>query len=157
MVDTVDIQIRSRMMAAVRGVDTKPEVLLRKALHARGYRYRLHSKKLPGKPDIVFPMYSAVIFVNGCFWHGHDCPMFRMPKSNVNFWQDKITKNKERDLVVIEKLLSMGWRIGILWECALLGKTRMNFDDLLRLTEKWLHSSDSQLTIQGAPLIQKDL
>lgn len=137
------------MMAAVRGENTKPEVLLRKGLHARGYRYRLHAKKLPGKPDMVFPMYSAVIFINGCFWHGHDCHIFRMPKSNVGYWQDKISKNKERDVVVIEKLISMGWRVGIVWECALRGKTRMNFDDLLSLTEKWLHSSESQLTIQG--------
>lgn len=149
MVDIVDIQTRSRMMAGIRGKNTNPEILLRKGLHSRGYRYRLHAKKLPGKPDMVFRMYSAVIFVNGCFWHGHDCHIFRMPKSNVRFWQEKISKNKERDVVVIAKLISMGWRVGVVWECALRGKARKNFDDVLSLIEHWLHSSESQLAIQG--------
>jgi DNA mismatch endonuclease (patch repair protein) len=124
------------MMAGIRGKNTKPEILIRKGLHA---------KNLPGKPDMVFPKYSAVIFVNGCFWHGHDCHLFRIPKSNVDFWQSKISRNKELDVLHTGQLLSMGWRVGMVWECALKGKSRVNFDVLLGLIEVWLHSSDSQL------------
>jgi|SRR5450830_91015 len=149
MVDIVDIQTRSRIMASIRGKNTKPEMLIRKGLHARGYRYRLHVENLPGKPDIVFPMYSAVIFINGCFWHGHDCHIFKAPKSNIDFWQDKISRNKERDAVDAEKLISMGWRVGVIWECSMTGKTKRNFDDLIRRIEDWLHSSDTHLILQG--------
>lgn len=149
MVDTVDIQTRSRTMAAIKGKNTKPEILLRKAIHARGYRYRLHVINLPGKPDMVFPKYVAVIFMHGCFWHGHDCHIFKMPKSNVDFWKSKISRNKERDIEVEKKLISMGWRVGVIWECALQGKTRINFDDLLELIEAWLHSKDNKLTLHG--------
>lgn len=149
MVDIVDIQTRSRIMASIRGKNTKPEILIRKGLHARGYRYRLHAGNLPGKPDIVFPMYSAVIFVNGCFWHGHDCHIFKVPKSNIDFWQKKISRNKERDAVVAEKLISKGWRVGVIWECAMTGKSRRNIDDLIGLIEAWLHSSGTHLMLQG--------
>lgn len=152
MVDIVNIQTRSRMMASIKGKNTKPEILIRKELHARGYRYRLHDKNLPGKPDVVLSMYSAVIFVNGCFWHGHDCHIFKIPKSNVNFWKDKISRNKERDTEVMGKLISLGWRVGVIWECSLVGKTKKNFNELLEAIEAWLHSSDSYLVIQGQSL-----
>lgn len=149
MVDIVDVQTRSRMMASIRSKNTKPEILIRKILHARGYRYKLHSGKLPGKPDIVFPKYSAVIFIHGCFWHGHDCHIFKPPKSNVDFWESKISRNKLRDTVNSEKLVLMGWRIGVIWECCMTGKSRLNYDVLSDLIENWLHSSDPHFVIQG--------
>lgn len=149
MVDIVDNQTRSRMMAGIRSKNTKPELSIRKALHSRGYRYRLHVKNLPGKPDMVFPKYSAVIFVNGCFWHGHDCHLFRIPKSNVNFWKNKISRNKELDDFAVTKLISMKWRVGIVWECALKGKTRVDFDYLIGLIETWIQSPNTQLVLQG--------
>lgn len=84
-------------MAAIRGRDTKPELIIRKGLHARGFRFRLQGRDLPGRPDLIFPKYRALIWVNGCFWHGHDCPMFRWPKSREDFWRGKIGRNRERD------------------------------------------------------------
>lgn len=135
------------MMAGIRSKDTKPEILIRHGLHARGYRYRLHVKKLPGKPDLVFPKYSAVLFVNGCFWHGHDCHLFRIPKSNVEFWRTKISRNKELDILHIAQLISMGWRVAVIWECALKGKAKINFETLLELIGEWLESTDSQLNV----------
>lgn len=152
MVDKVDVQTRSRMMASIRGKDTKPEILIRKLLHARGYRYKLHDKKLPGKPDMVFPKYSAVIFVNGCFWHGHDCYIFKTPQSNIDFWQEKISRNKARDIVAAGELVSTGWRVGVIWECALMGKTKRNLDDLIMQIEAWLHSSEAHLVMAGMPM-----
>lgn len=119
MVDTVDKETRSRIMRRVRGKDTKPEMLLRKALFARGFRYRLHDHNLPGKPDMVFPKFKAVIFVHGCFWHGHTCSKFRLPKSNINYWIHKIKRNQINDNNHLSKLYSQGWRVLIVWECAL--------------------------------------
>ena len=109
---------RSAHMAKIKSKNTKPELLLRKALHALGYRYRLHDKKLPGKPDLVFPSRKKVIFVNGCFWHGHDCPVgSRLPKSNTEFWRDKRTKNQARDRRQLTQLDAMGWQSLVVWEC----------------------------------------
>ena len=93
MADVVDRKTRSRMMSGIRGKNTRPELLIRKGLHARGFRFRLHDKRLPGKPDLVLPKYSAVIFVHGCFWHGHDCHLFKWPQSRREFWRKKITRN----------------------------------------------------------------
>ena len=119
MVDIVDSTKRSLMMSGIRGKNTRPELLVRKALHAAGFRYRLHGRDLPGKPDMIFPKYSAVLFVHGCFWHGHDCPMFRLPSSRIEFWQTKIAGNLARDSLVATRLSESGWRIGVVWECAL--------------------------------------
>jgi DNA mismatch endonuclease, patch repair protein len=116
-VDTLTRQQRSAAMSAVRGKDTKPELIVRRLLHALGFRYRLHIKDLPGKPDIVFRKRKCVIFVNGCFWHGHDCPRGGRPTSNVEFWQQKIGKNLERDRRVTEELNVAGWRALTVWEC----------------------------------------
>ena len=111
---------RSAVMRAVKGRDTKPETRLRKALFARGFRYRLHVKSLPGAPDIVFPGRRAVIFVHGCFWHGHDCKRgSRTPKQNAEYWTAKIARNKARDTRQIEELRGAGWRVLVLWECEL--------------------------------------
>ncbi len=110
MADVHDAPTRSRNMAAIRGKDTRPEMIIRRGLHARGFRFRLHAAGLPGKPDLVFPKYRAVVLVNGCFWHGHECSMFRWPSSRQEFWKEKITGNKRRDLANLEGLADAGWR-----------------------------------------------
>jgi len=117
--DIVSPQQRSRMMAAVRSKDTKPELFLRRALHALGYRYRLHRRDLPGSPDLVFPGKRAVIFVHGCFWHGHDCPAAKLPTTRADFWRDKIAGNRRRDAAALERLREQGWRALVVWECEL--------------------------------------
>ncbi len=111
---------RSRNMAAIKGKNTKPEMIVRKYLFSRGLRYRINVSKLPGKPDIVFPKYKTVVFVNGCFWHGHEgCKYSHLPKSNVEFWERKIRHNKARDLSNTTVLQIMGWRVISVWECDL--------------------------------------
>lgn len=123
--DNLSPEKRSFQMALVKSTNTKPELLVRKLVFSMGYRYRLHAKKLPGKPDLVFAKYRKVVFVNGCFWHGHKCPLGRIPKSNVEFWQEKITKNRERDLREIKILNEMGWSSLVLWECELKNKEKL--------------------------------
>jgi DNA mismatch endonuclease (patch repair protein) len=118
MVDRVDKDTRQRIMRANRGQNTEPELIVRKALFAKGLRYRIHDRRLPGKPDIVFARHRAVVFVHGCFWHGHGCRRRPHAKSNKGFWQDKIEVNKRRDLDVRRKLLQMNWRVLVVWECA---------------------------------------
>lgn len=118
MTDIVDPATRSRMMAAIRGKDTKPEMIVRQFLHGKGFRYRLHVKELPGKPDIVLPKYDAVVFVHGCFWHHHtNCKSAQMPKSNSVFWRNKIMSNVTRDSLNVARLESLGWRTIVVWEC----------------------------------------
>lgn len=117
MADIVDKETRSRMMSGIKGKNTKPEMIVRRALHKAGYRYRLHVKDLPGKPDIVLPRYKAVIFVHGCFWHHHDCKHFKWPKTRGAFWREKIDGNVERDQKAYEELRTMGWRVLLFWEC----------------------------------------
>jgi DNA mismatch endonuclease (patch repair protein) len=111
--DTVSGETRSRMMAAIHGTDTKPERLVRWALFARGFRYRKNCRDLPGRPDIKLTRYRAIIFVHGCFWHGHNCRNFRLPGSNKEFWVAKITRNRERDMHDVTALLGSGWRVCI--------------------------------------------
>jgi DNA mismatch endonuclease (patch repair protein) len=120
MVDVVDKQTRSRMMSEIKGVNTKPELLLRRALHARGFRFRLHDRRLPGKPDIVLPKWHVVIEVRGCFWHRHEgCRKATTPATNVDFWQKKFHSNVLRDRANVDALLLEGWRVLIVWECAI--------------------------------------
>lgn len=139
MVDVVDSAIRSRMMSGIRGRNTKPEILIRSLLHRRGFRFRLHVRELPGRPDIVLPRYHAVVFVHGCFWHGHDCPLFRWPKTRPDFWREKIGRNRVNDTRVREALQASGWRIGIVWECALRG-TGKNIEGVAQSLTAWLRS-----------------
>ena len=114
---------RSRCMAAVKGKDTKPEMIVRKYLFSRGLRFRVQVRKLPGTPDIVLPKYKTAIFVNGCFWHGHEgCKYFRLPKSNVEFWKEKIERNIERDRESMQALFDLGWKVVRVWECELRNK-----------------------------------
>lgn len=120
MADIVDKATRSRMMAGIRGKDTRPEIQLRRALHALGLRFRLHAPDVPGRPDIVFPKYRAVILVHGCFWHRHaNCKFATVPATRPEFWQTKFTSNIARDKRDVAALLEAGWRVGIVWECAL--------------------------------------
>lgn len=119
MVDIVDKKTRSRMMAGIKGRDTQPELLLRRSLYALGFRYRIHVGKLPGRPDMVFPKYHAVLFVHGCFWHRHTCRFATNPSSNNLFWEQKFQGTVERDAKSLAKLQEMNWRVGIIWECAL--------------------------------------
>ncbi len=149
MADIVSPATRSRMMAGIKGKNTNPEMVIRQGLHRLGFRFRLHDQKLPGKPDLVFVKYKAVIFVNGCFWHGHDCVLFKWPKTRPDFWHQKINRNKANDLEAIKLTLGSGWRCGLIWECALKGKTRMPVDMLFRKCEKWLNGSSQMLEISG--------
>ncbi|MEE2691153.1 MAG: very short patch repair endonuclease [Pseudomonadota bacterium] len=116
--DVFSKEKRSEVMRAVKSANTRPEIALRKALHRRGLRYRLHAKGLPGTPDLVFPRYGAVLFVHGCFWHGHDCSRgARVPKSNSAYWTAKIARNKARDAETARALKKSGWRVITVWEC----------------------------------------
>lgn len=121
MSDTVTALVRKKIMSSVRSRDTRPEVILRKALHKRGFRYRLHQRRLPGSPDLVFPRWHAVLFVHGCFWHRHEgCRRATTPSNNSEFWADKFRHNVERDARNIAALRHLGWRVGVVWECEIL-------------------------------------
>jgi len=119
MADVHTPEARTRNMRAIRNKDTKPELLIRKGLHAAGFRYRLGGAGLPGRPDLVFPKYKIVIFIHGCFWHGHNCKFFKTPATRTEFWLEKINSNKSRDQKNIQLLLARGWNVIIVWECAL--------------------------------------
>lgn len=149
MADVVSPAKRSLMMAGIKGKNTKPELAIRKALHHLGFRYRLHVKELPGKPDLVFSQYNAVIFINGCFWHGHNCHLFKWPSSRVEFWREKIERNQEVDRENMEKLEKAGWRIACIWECAVKGKTKRIFMDVIEECCQWLFSNEKKLEIRG--------
>lgn len=123
-------------MAGIKATNTKPELRVRQILHRLGFRFRLHRKDLPGRPDIVLPKYRVALFVHGCFWHGHDhCPLFRLPRSREEFWARKITANRTRDRYSENALRSLGWKTVVVWECALKGRTALEADrlpDMLR-------------------------
>tara|TARA_B100001939_G_C16946275_1_gene620511 strand:+ start:2824 stop:3240 length:417 start_codon:yes stop_codon:yes gene_type:complete len=137
------------MMAGIRGKDTKPEIMVRKALHHLGYRYRLHDRKLPGKPDLVLPRYRAVILIHGCFWHAHECHLFKWPSTRNAFWREKIGRNRCRDANVANQLSSLGWRQLTIWECALKGKKRKSLKEVVALAETWLNSDKPVGEIKG--------
>ena len=126
MPDKLTSSQRSHCMSRIRGKNTKPEILVRKGLHARGFRFRLQDKKLPGRPDIVLPKYGVAIMVNGCFWHGHKgCRYATKPKSNVEFWEAKIARNRHRDEVTNAHLEALGWHVITVWECELREKSNI--------------------------------
>jgi len=147
--DVVSPEKRSQMMAGIRSKDTKPEIIIRKALHARGFRYRLHSKNIPGKPDLVLKKYNAVIFIHGCFWHRHDCHLFKWPSTRKEFWKKKIEGNVERDRKNRKLLQEQGWRIATIWECALKGKTKLDPDVFVDRLSEWILSGGDSITIEG--------
>lgn len=136
-------------MARVGSKDTKPELMIRKSLHALGFRYRLHVKDLPGKPDLVFPRYKSVIQINGCFWHGHSCPRCRMPSTNTEYWNRKVARNMERDAANRRLLLDDGWRVLTIWECALTGKWKLGLNQVIALASEWLVSTATIFEIKG--------
>lgn len=120
MVDVMSPAVRSALMSRIRAINTKPEVTVRRHLWARGFRFRLHTKGLPGRPDLVLPKWKAAVFVHGCFWHRHQgCALFRLPKTRTAFWNAKLSANRQRDLAAVSSLLDMSWRVGVVWECAI--------------------------------------
>ncbi|WP_313197173.1 very short patch repair endonuclease [Rhizobium sp.] len=149
MTDVVSPEKRSQMMAGIKGKNTKPELAIRKALFALGCRYRIHDKRLPGKPDLVFSSRKAVLFVEGCFWHQHHCHLFKMPSSKQDFWRAKIEGNRLRDMRVREELQVQGWRHLTVWECALKGRTRLPFPVVIDRIRAWLESAEPTGEIEG--------
>lgn len=148
MVDIVDPSTRSRMMAGIKGCNTKPELLIRHLLHKKGFRYRIHVKDLPGKPDIVLPKYRSVIFIHGCFWHGHQgCHLFKLPATRTEFWQEKILRNQANDHRAVELLLASNWRVCIVWECSIRG-ARKDPERVVNTIIDWLSGTEQCLEIR---------
>lgn len=136
-------------MAAVGSRDTAPELVLRRGLHARGFRFRLHVGDLPGTPDIVLPKHKCAVFVNGCFWHGHDCALFQWPRTRPDFWRSKIGSNQARDRRVQGELIDLGWRVLVVWECAIRGRHRISMSALVDKTVDWLSKEDKLCAVRG--------
>lgn len=149
MSDVVSTEKRSQMMSGIRSKDTKPEIQIRKGLHARGYRYRLHESNLPGKPDLALKKHNAVIFVHGCFWHVHECHLFKWPKTREDWWREKLLGNVKKDKENIERLLDSGWRVLVVWECAIKGKTRIPMEQILDKIVIWMEGIEEFTEIQG--------
>ena len=148
LADIVDKATRSRMMAGIRGRDTKPELRIRSALHRAGFRYRLHEAKLPGRPDLVLPKFHAVVFAQGCFWHRHEgCSATTTPGSNAEYWQERFCQNVERDTRNIKALRAAGWRVAVVWECAV---KRMTDEEIAKALGSWLHGVTATLDIPDA-------
>ena len=147
--DIVTPEVRSRMMSGIRGKNTKPEIAVRSALHRLGFRFRVHASNLPGKPDLVFRKHRAIIFVHGCFWHGHDCHLFKWPATRRDFWRQKILSNVARDRDCLLALGEAGWRVAIIWECALKGRTRIPMTTIAARCAAWLESDESEMRLSG--------
>jgi DNA mismatch endonuclease (patch repair protein) len=147
--DIVNPKTRSRMMSGIRNRNTKPEIIIRKGLFNRGLRYRINDKKVFGKPDIVLKKYNAIIFIHGCFWHGHiGCKNFKIPSSNTDFWTNKIDINRHRDGEVLNYLRATGWRICIVWECAVRGKYQLTkIDETIKNIYNWIVSDNIWLEV----------
>lgn len=138
LTDTISAERRSALMARIRSKDTKPELVVRRLLHGLGYRYVLHDKRLPGSPDLVFPSRRKVIFVHGCFWHGHSCTLASNPKTNTEFWMTKIEGNSRRDKQHRRALVKLGWDVGVVWECS---TRRHDLSLLARRLTKFLNAT----------------
>jgi DNA mismatch endonuclease (patch repair protein) len=146
--DIVNIQTRSRMMSNIKGKNTKPELTVRSLLHQKGFRFRLHDKKLPGKPDIVLKKYNAVIFIHGCYWHRHEnCKLASTPKQNAEFWNKKFSDNVRRDSEVYYQLKKLGWRTAVIWECSIRDKKCL--PDYIETLAFWLKSDSEYIEIPG--------
>ena len=148
MADIVDAKTRSRMMSGIRSRNTKPEMLVRRLLHHQGFRFRIHVRDLPGRPDIVLSKYHAVIFIHGCFWHGHGCPLFKVPGTRTDFWLEKSDRNRANDAKASDALLAAGWRVAVVWECALRG-AGADVDGVVTRLAQWLRSNERQHMEQG--------
>jgi DNA mismatch endonuclease, patch repair protein len=134
----MDAATRSRIMGRIRSKDTKPELLVRRGLHKRGFRFRLHDRTLPGRPDLILRKHRVAIFVHGCFWHGHDCPLFRWPRTREDFWRTKITTNRDRDERAVAQLVTSGWRVLTVWECAFRGRSESDQNAALDTVAYWI-------------------
>lgn len=145
MTDVLTQEQRQLNMSRIRGRDTKPELLIRHGLHARGLRYRLHDRKLPGRPDIVFPRYRAVVFVHGCFWHSHGCSLSKPPATRQDFWRQKLDGNAARDQKAIAALRAAGWRVLVIWECALRGTGRLEGTHVLDRAATFIRAAGQTL------------
>lgn len=143
MVDVVDAATRSRMMSGIRGKNTKPELAVRSNLHRMGLRFSLTDSRLAGKPDLVMPRHKTVVFVHGCFWHCHNCSNFRWPTSNTLFWRDKLQGNATRDKRYVRELHLLGWRVLVIWECAVRQATKAASSNLYVLAHDWVVNYDS--------------
>lgn len=140
MVDVVSTQKRRQMMSGITAKNTAPERIIRQLLSKSGYRYRLHQKKLCGNPDIVLKKYRSAIFINGCFWHMHNCHLFKWPSSNSDFWKNKIRSNSKRDKKNYKRLIQIGWRVLIIWECAIKGKHKLSHEKIQKKMSEWLET-----------------
>lgn len=140
MTDVLTPDQRRKNMSRIRGRDTKPELQVRHGLHARGLRYRLHDPRLPGRPDLVLTRYRAVVFIHGCFWHAHGCSLSKMPMTRKDFWQRKLAANAERDGKTLETLRATGWRVLVIWECALRGPGRPQASALLDRATRYIRN-----------------
>ena len=140
MSDIFSSQKRSDIMSKISGKNTKPEILVRKFLFSKGFRYRINVKTLPGKPDIVLPKYKTVIFINGCFWHGHNCKKGKLPSSNIDFWKEKISNNKSRDDKNSDLLVKLGWKVIIIWQCEI-----SKIDNRIKILNKLLEDIKQQI------------
>lgn len=149
MADTVTSEQRSKMMSAVKGKNTNLELLIRKLLYSKGYRYRLHIKNLPGKPDIVISRLKVAIFCNGCFWHKHDCGLFKWPQTKTEFWREKIKGNASRDLNNWKELIQNQWKVIVIWGCAMKGKLKLTPEELSEKLTETINSSDDMVEIMG--------
>lgn len=152
MADVLTPEQRQFNMSRVRGKDTKPEMKVRRGLHARGLRYRLHDRKLPGRPDLVFPKYRTALFIHGCFWHAHGCALSKLPATRQEFWQDKLAANVTRDRKAVDALLANGWRVLVIWECAMRGPQRQQDQALFDHAANFIKGAGTHLLeIAGAP------
>lgn len=150
MVDVHSRQTRSKNMRSIKSKDTAIELKLRSKLHSAGLRYRVHTEQIPGKPDVYFTKAKTAIFIHGCFWHGHNCHLFKVPKTRTSFWVNKIQENQARDQTVIEKLINDDIRALVVWECALKGAARLDMDYIVVLTQRFLSQRDSIGVISSA-------
>jgi DNA mismatch endonuclease (patch repair protein) len=149
MIDVLTPAQRQLNMSRIRGKDTKPEMIIRKGLHAAGLRFRLHAKDLPGRPDLILPRYRAAIQVHGCFWHGHNCPMCRLPATRGEFWSAKILGNRERDERTSAALLVSGWRLLTVWECSLRGPARRPAGEVISSCTEFIRSAEKESDLSG--------
>ena len=140
---------RSKNMAAIRCANTKPEIQVRRLLHDSGYRFRLHRRDLPGRPDIVLPRYKAAIFVNGCFWHMHDCEWFRMPRTRPEFWREKLLSNRRRDQQNLADLQATNWRVAVVWECSLRNGSEGRIESMRTKLCEWIDSESDFMNLES--------
>ena len=156
MADVHSPAIRRKNMQAIRSKNTYPEKRVRKLLHRLGFRFRLHDKNLPSKPDIVLAKYKAVILIHGCFWHGHDCHLFKLPKTRTEFWRKKIDSNFLRDQKQIQMLGALGYRVMVVWECALRGRNKLTESQLERVLTDWLIEGKSSSMLDGNTFLKEE-